>query len=84
VTTVTLRYFAAARSAAGGVRQEDVTAATVTGALDQAKDKHGAELARVMGISSYLLNGVSLAEQDHGVVLDGPATLDVMPPFAGG
>lgn len=80
--TVTVRYFAAARAAAG-VDEEPVTAgATVGGILSAIQVAHGAELSRVLTRCSYLLDGVAV----HGVdtpTRDG-SVLDVLPPFAGG
>jgi len=84
LTTVTVRYFAAARAAAGvdsepvnvpaGSRVDDVLAAV--------RDRHGAELARVLERCSYLLDEVAV--RDRGSLLGDGATLDVLPPFAGG
>ena len=81
---VTVRYFAAARAAASGTRQEVIEATTPAQAFELAAQAHGAELARVIGISSYLLDGVSLVKEDSTLPLAAPATLDIMPPFAGG
>ncbi|XBH22764.1 MoaD/ThiS family protein [Jonesiaceae bacterium BS-20] len=81
---VTVRYFAAARAAAGGTRQEVIEAATPAQAFELAAQTHGSELARIIGISSYLLDGVSLAKEDSAQQLSAPVTLDIMPPFAGG
>lgn len=84
MSTITIRYFAAARAAASGVRQEEFQAASPAQALELAAATHGPELARVIGISSYLLDGVSLLQEDTGQPVTGNAVLDVMPPFAGG
>jgi molybdopterin converting factor small subunit len=83
-STVTVRYFAAAR-AASGVDEEAlaVTApATVKSVLAAAVAAHGDELQRVLSRCSYLRNSVAV----HGLstaLNDGDA-LDVLPPFAGG
>jgi len=82
--TVTVRYFAAARAAAG-VTQERLELAgqgSVRLVLDAAIQRHGATLATVLQRCSYLLDEVAV----HGEVTpvrDGQ-TLDVLPPFAGG
>ena len=84
MVAVTIRYFAAARAAAAGVRQEEVMASSPAHAFELASASHGAELARVIGISSYLLDGVSLTGDAIQAPFTAPAVLDVMPPFAGG
>ena len=84
MVAVTIRYFAAARAAAAGVRQEELLASSPAHAFELASATHGEELARVIGISSYLLDGVSLTGEALHAPLTAPAVLDVMPPFAGG
>ena len=82
--TVTVRYFAAARAAAG-VHQEQLEVfgeGWVRLVLEAATDRHGAPLARVLQRCSYLLDEIAV----HGEmtpVRDGQV-LDVLPPFAGG
>ena len=82
--TVTVRYFAAARAAAG-VPQERLELAgqgSVGQVLEAAVHRHGADLAKVLQRCSYLLDEIAV----HGEltpVRDGQ-TLDVLPPFAGG
>jgi molybdopterin converting factor small subunit len=78
--TVTVRYFAGARAAAG-VAEETVSAATV-GELIADLARRGEPLARVLGVCSYLVDG--LAARDHDAPLYDGATVDVLPPFAGG
>lgn len=77
----TVRYFAAA-GAAAGVSSEIVDGATLGVVLDAAKAAHGATFAAVLGRCSVLVDGVA------GLGLDAPvtpgATIDVLPPFAGG
>lgn len=81
---VTLRYFAGA-GAAAGVEEERVpmpAGSTIADALAGAGDRRGPALARVIAASSVLVDGV----HQHGgadALRDG-ATLDVLPPFAGG
>lgn len=83
-TTVTVRYFAAAR-AATGVDEESLPVAapaTVGSALAAAVAAHGADLERVLTRCSYLRNSVAV----HGLsteLSEGDA-VDVLPPFAGG
>ena len=81
---VTLRYFAAARSAAG-LDSEDVTLpapATVADALAAGVRRHGDTLDRVLLRCSYLLGGIAV-HTDASAVTDGDV-IDVLPPFAGG
>lgn len=82
--TVEVRYFAAARAAAG-VEAEKIqvpAAATVADVLAALRAEHGAELAKVLERCSYLLDEVAVRELDAPLGPD--AVLDVLPPFAGG
>ncbi|WP_275691347.1 MoaD/ThiS family protein [Pseudonocardia broussonetiae] len=83
-TTVTVRYFAAARAAAG-TEAEKVqlpTGSTVAAALDALRAQHGPEFAVVLARCSFLLDEVAV--RDQAVPLGPDAVLDVLPPFAGG
>ena len=85
--TVVVRYFAAARAAAG-VADEKLTVpagSTVAGVLRAAVDRHGTRLEQVLARCSYLLDEVAVhtANAETATVADGDA-LDVLPPFAGG
>ncbi|KXP03622.1 MoaD/ThiS family protein [Tsukamurella pseudospumae] len=77
-----IRYFAAARAAAG-VSEETVPmpdGASVAEVADLLTARHP-ELGRVLTRCSYLLDEVAVRD------LEAPATgsmLDVLPPFAGG
>jgi molybdopterin converting factor small subunit len=84
VVTVTVRYFAAAKAAAGvDTERLDVPVyATVDDVLAIARDRHGAEFARVLERCSFLLDEVAVRDRTHAVPAG--ATLDVLPPFAGG
>ena len=82
--TVTVRYFAAARAAAG-VETEDVDVppgATVDFLLKTVRASHGDDLGRVLDRCSFLLDEIAVRDRDHPL-RDG-ALLDVLPPFAGG
>ena len=82
--TIEVRYFAAARAAAG-VEAEKIQladTATVDDLLAALRAEHGAELARVLERCSFLLDEVAV--RDRGVGVAGAASLDVLPPFAGG
>ena len=81
---VTVRYFAAARAAAG-VPSENVDVgdgATIGDALDTIAARHGEPLAKVLSACSFLLD--SVAVRDRATPLPPAAELDVLPPFAGG
>ena len=81
--TLTVRLFAGARAAAGGVGVLDVAApvgATVGDALDLASAGHPG-LTHVLPACSFLLDGVR-AGRDSAV--GDAVTLDVLPPFSGG
>jgi molybdopterin converting factor small subunit len=82
--TVTVRYFAAARAAAG-VESEAVAVplgATVEILLKTVRAAHGDELARVLDRCSFLLDEVAV--RDREAALHDGALVDVLPPFAGG
>lgn len=77
-----IRYFAGAADAAG------LDESLLTGPLDVAElrealvSAHGPEFARVLGRCSLLADGVRLDADDARV--PDAATVDVLPPFAGG
>ena len=82
--TVTVRYYAAARAAAG-VETESVEVppgATVDILLRTVRTTHGDDLARVLDRCSFLLDEVAV--RDRELSLHDGALLDVLPPFAGG
>jgi len=81
---VTVRYFAAARAAAG-VESESVDVppgATVDILLKTVRAAHGDALGRVLDRCSFLLDEIAVRERD--VPLHDGASVDVLPPFAGG
>jgi molybdopterin synthase sulfur carrier subunit len=80
--TITVRYFAAARAAAGVETEPLEVAGTVYDAIRAIRDRHGAELGRVLDRCSFLLDEVAV--RDRSTALPPGATLDVLPPFAGG
>ncbi|CAN3130761.1 MoaD/ThiS family protein [Mycobacterium sp. smrl_JER01] len=80
---VTVRYFAAARAAAG-TESETVAVragATVAELVDVLKARDPG-LAKVLLRCSYLRDGVAV--RDMATELEGVRTIDVLPPFAGG
>ncbi|GAA3847885.1 MoaD/ThiS family protein [Saccharothrix violaceirubra] len=82
--TVTVRYFAGARAAAG-VADEPVVLSgrpTVADVVAAVRRRHDPALGRVLDASSFLLDG--MAVRDRTVVVPAGALVDVLPPFAGG
>ena len=96
MATVTLRYWAAAKEAAG-VTEEKVEAVTLADALaaglaavrEAAPDPERAARAeryeRVLARSSFLINGDPAGTRpQESVILPEDAVVEVLPPFAGG
>jgi sulfur-carrier protein len=85
MATVTMRYWAAAREAAG-VAEQQVTGDTLAAALAQAAETQGAgRLRAVLARSSFLIDGdpVGLRAAESVPLRDGNV-IEVLPPFAGG
>jgi molybdopterin converting factor small subunit len=81
---VTVRYFAAARAAAGAETETvDVpSGATVEILLKTIRAAHGDALGRVFDRCSFLLDEIAVRDRD--LPLHDGALVDVLPPFAGG
>jgi molybdopterin converting factor small subunit len=81
--TVTVRYFAAARAAAGSDSEQLSVhpGATVSELVDGLAGRNP-QLARVLARCSYLCDGVAV--RDKAQPLQAGTTIDVLPPFAGG
>lgn len=80
----TIRYWAAAREAAG-VAEEQYDAATLAAALAGATSRHDATFATVLRRCSFLVDGNPVGSRDHGsVTLSDGSVVEVLPPFAGG
>jgi molybdopterin converting factor small subunit len=75
-----IRYWAGARAAAG-TPEEGYDGATLGAVLDQAAAAHGEALARVLSVASFLVDGVRTRRD---AALSDGATIEVLPPFAGG
>jgi molybdopterin converting factor small subunit len=83
---VTIRYWAAAKEAAG-TPEESVEAETLASALAVVLAGRAAPdgLRQVMERSSYLVNALPVRRAAAAeTVLDDGATIEVLPPFAGG
>ena len=92
MATVTLRYWAAAKHAAG-VAEETISAETLAAALAAAlsarerdPDSAGADALRgVLARSSFLVDGAPVGGRaPETVLLPDAAVVEVLPPFAGG
>ena len=87
--TVTIRYFAAARAAAGTPEEQlpvplgsPDASCTIGDVLDAAVGRHGSDLERVLLRCSYLLDEVAVHGRQAPVTAG--QSVDVLPPFAGG
>jgi sulfur-carrier protein len=80
--SLTIRYFAGARAAAGGTPTEPAEADSLRELTQLLTDRHGERLGLVLKSASFLVDG--LACHDREASLPAGATVDVLPPFAGG
>ncbi len=79
---VTMRYWAAAKEAAGRA-EETITADTLAGALAAAAA--GTALGSVLARSSFLIDGSPVGRRPaYAVPLRDGSVIEVLPPFAGG
>jgi molybdopterin converting factor small subunit len=85
MATVTIRYWAAARDAAG-IAEQRLEADTLAGALIQAADAEPAGRLRVvLTRSSFLIDGDPVGRRAaESVALRDGNVIEVLPPFAGG
>ncbi len=80
---VTVRYFAAARAAAGADSETVVLRpGTTVAELMEWLAVRGSRLATVLSRCSYLCDGIAV--RDETAALQPGDTVDVLPPFAGG
>jgi len=80
----TLRYWAAARAAAG-VAEETTSASTLAEALLLARSVRDDRFGRVLEVCSFVVDGKPVGARDHTQVqLADGGLVDVLPPFAGG
>jgi sulfur-carrier protein len=83
---VTIRYWAAAKEAAG-VQEESVEAITLSDLLNTvvASRKPDGRLADVLARSSFLVNADPVGRTPkQSILLDDGAVVEILPPFAGG
>jgi molybdopterin synthase sulfur carrier subunit len=81
--TVTVRYFAGARAAAGVPAEQVPTpgALPLPDLVERLGERHGPGLVRVLAVSSFLIDEIP-GSRDR--VVPAGAVVDVLPPFAGG
>jgi len=81
--SLTVRYFAGARAAAGTAEETlDADAYSLSELVDELAARHGPQLAKVLAVASFLVDGVACRDREARVPAG--ATVDVLPPFAGG
>lgn len=81
---VTIRYWAAARDAAG-CTTEELPGATLADLIAAAGERHGPELSRLLQICSYLVDSQPVKLLDAAQLqLVAGGHVEVLPPFAGG
>ncbi|HEV3381906.1 MAG TPA: MoaD/ThiS family protein [Trebonia sp.] len=86
MSEVTIRYWAAAKEAAG-MPEESVAAVTLADALDAvlAGRESDTRLREVLARSSFLIDGTRANKAAaESITLSNGAVIEVLPPFAGG
>ncbi|MGC4814006.1 MoaD/ThiS family protein [Micromonospora sp. DT228] len=81
-TPLTVRYFAGARAAAGHAEEVLPAGRSLDDLTAELVRRHGDRLSAVLRVASFLVNGVTCHDRD--APLPAGATIDVLPPFAGG
>jgi molybdopterin converting factor small subunit len=83
---VTLRYWAAARQAAGTGQERYGSATTLAELLDRARAAHPTgDLDGVLARCSFLVDGEPVGRRPHAQVsLAAGTVVEALPPFAGG
>lgn len=79
---LTVRYFAGARAAAGRSEETVPAGRDLDGLTRELAGRHGDQLATVLRVASFLVDGVNW--HDRNTPLPAGATVDILPPFAGG
>lgn len=82
--SVTVRYWAAARTAAGR-DSDEASAGTLAQVLGEVSERHGERFSRVVKICSVLVGDQPVGTRDHSsVVVAAGDVVELLPPFAGG
>jgi sulfur-carrier protein len=79
---LTVRYFAGARAAAGVTEERISGSVSLDELTSDLAERHGPRLERVLRVANFLVDGVTW--HDRRAPLPVGATVDVLPPFAGG
>lgn len=87
--SVEVRYFAAARAAAGVASERMGPLAdgvvSLADVLTAVRARHDARFAEVLGVCSLLVDGAPVGRRDPATVPVGAGSVvEVLPPFAGG
>ncbi|MEV4810195.1 MoaD/ThiS family protein [Micromonospora avicenniae] len=80
--TLTVRYFAGARAAAGRSEETAPAGRCLDDITAELAVRHGPRLEAVLRVASFLVDGVVC--HDRHTPLPAGVTIDVLPPFAGG
>lgn len=81
---ILVRYWAAAREAAG-VAEEELDATTLAAALADVTERRGERLGAVLARCAFLVDEEPVGRRDpHAVALRDGSLVEVLPPFAGG
>ncbi|MDA8369202.1 MAG: MoaD/ThiS family protein [Nocardiopsaceae bacterium] len=86
MTSGTIRYWAAAKEAAG-TAEESVEGETLEAVLKSVRDKRSGDdrLSRILERSSFLVDGAPVGTRAHSEVrITQGSVIEVLPPFAGG
>jgi len=78
---VNVRLFAGA-AAAANCKETTAEASNITDLREALSQAFGEQLTHVMSATSFLVNGT--VTTDQGAALPESATVDILPPFAGG
>ena len=80
-----VRYWAAAREAAGATEERYDGAATLAELLAAARGVHGERFATVVGVCTFIVDGAPVGRRAADTIeLGEDAVVEVLPPFAGG
>jgi molybdopterin converting factor small subunit len=86
-TEGTIRYWAAAKAAAGTAEEPCAAARSLAEVLAAARRRHSGQpdFARVLTRCSFLVDGHPVGTRDHAEVpVPAGSVVEVLPPFAGG
>ena len=82
---VIVRFWAAARDAAGTAEGEYADPGSLASLLADVRGGAPAGLGRVLDVASFLVDGEPVGKRPHDTVVIPPgAVVEVLPPFAGG